>query len=122
EIRRADRLDLALSQQLIVRTENFLERRVLVVPVRLIEIDALDLKTRERRFNRLQDVTLAEHLVPLPHLGADFRRDDYVVMPAAPSNPTPDDRFGLAAFVAGHTARVRVRRIDEIECGCAERG
>jgi hypothetical protein len=41
-IRGADRLDLALVQQLLVGAKRFLERRVLVVPVRLVGIDAVD--------------------------------------------------------------------------------
>ena len=53
--------------------------------------------------------------MPLPHLGADLRRDDHVVVPAASRDPAADDRLRFPTFMTRHPTRVRICGVQEIE-------
>src|SRR5207244_8354759 len=44
-VRSADRLDFALAKELLIGTERLFERRLLVVPVGSVEVDAVKLKS-----------------------------------------------------------------------------
>ena len=99
EVRRADRLHLALLDQPRVGVERFLERRRLVVPMRLVQIDRIDLQPAQRFVDGLQDVVAAQAFA-LPHVGADLRGDDDVVVMAAARDPASDDRLRFAALSA----------------------
>src|SRR5262249_28350509 len=48
-VRRADVTHLALTNEIVKRAQRLVERRVRIVPVRLIEIDVVGLQTAERR-------------------------------------------------------------------------
>ena len=121
EVRRADRLHLALVLQLRVRLERLLERRRVVVPMRLVKIDGVDVQAPQRSFGRAQDVVRLQDLVAVAHVGADLGGDDHVVVAAAAADPAADDRLRLAALVARRPARVRVRRVDQIAARRHER-
>ncbi len=120
QVRRADGLDLALLDQPRVGIERLVERRRRIVPVRLVKVERVDLQTSQRLLHRLHDVVAAQALVPQPHVGADLGRDDHVVVASAPGDPSADDRLGFAADVSGCPARVRVRRVDQVEAGIDE--
>jgi hypothetical protein len=59
-------------------------------------------------------------LFALPHIRADLGDDDDLVAVAAAFHPFADDRLGFAALVAGHPARIGVRRVDGVEAGAGE--
>jgi hypothetical protein len=121
EVRRTDRLHLALLDQVRISAQRFLEWGVGIVPVRLVEVDCLYVQTPERLLDRVDDVVAAQALLAKAHVRADLGRDHYVVMVAALRDPAPDDRLGFTALVAGDPARVGIRGIDQIEAGIDER-
>ena len=120
EIGGADRLHLALLHQARVRLERLVERGLFVVPMRLVEVDGIDLQALERLLDRLHDVIRAQAFVAQAHVGADLGRDDDVVVPAAARDPAADDGFGFTALVPRHPARIRVRGVDQVEPGADE--
>ena len=58
-------------------------RRVVVVAMRLVEVDVVGL-SRCKSLGRLQDVGLREALLARPHLGADLGGDQDLSRAAAP--------------------------------------
>src|SRR5438552_4698070 len=105
---------------MVERSQRLVEWRVLVIPVRLVEVDTVDLQTTERRLDRLQDVITAQDLVSMPHVGAHFGRDDDVVVPSSLCDPASDDRFRFATLVSSDPPRIGVRRVDQVEAGADE--
>jgi hypothetical protein len=86
--------------------QRLLERRVLVIEVCVVEVDAVGLQALERRVRLALDrrrAQVADRAAP----AADLRRHDDVVAVAAVGHPAPDDRLGAPVL-----DEVRVRGVD----------
>ena len=106
-VRRADGPHLAVADQPIERLQRVLERHRRVVVVREVQVDAVGPEPLQRSVDRRGDPRRRQPL-GAAHLGADLRRDQDVVAPAALAQPRADDRLRFAAAVARHPGRVAV--------------
>ncbi len=118
---RADGADLAGGNEALVGAQGLLMRRRGVVLVGLVEIDAIGLQALQRALHRLDDVRRGKTATARSHVHADLGGEHDLVALAALGEPGADDGLGLTAFVAGHPARIHVRRVDGVEPGVDER-
>ncbi len=118
-VRDADVADLAGLHQGIERGDSLLERGVLVVEMRVVQVDVVALQARQRRIRRGRDGRGGQtaEVGMLTHLG----REDDVVSSAGPGEPVADDGFGFAARIARCERRIRVGGVDQRPTGTEER-
>jgi hypothetical protein len=105
----------ARAHERVERAQRVLERRVLVVEVRVVEVDAIGPQTLEGGRRLALDRLRAQ----APHralAAADLRREDDLVAVAALGHPAPDD--GLRAAVLDE---IGVRGVDEVAAGAGVR-
>src|SRR5690606_23507406 len=114
-VRAADRLHLAVAEQLLVAAQRIVDRGVGVRKVAEVEIDRVDPESPQRVLRRLEDTLRRQALLVGSELCADLRDDHGVVALAGAREPVADDRLGLAAPVALDPHRVRVGRVDRVE-------
>jgi len=117
-VARPDVAHLAGSHQVIQRAQRFVEWRVPVRGMRLVEIDVVGIQAAQAVLDGAHDVLAAEALAvrPVPHARAHLGRDhDLVARPGA--QPPADDALGDAAGIAGCPPAVDVRRVDEVDAG-----
>ena len=111
----ADHPHLALFHQPGEGVQGFLQRGVLVVAVRLVEVDAIGLQALERGLHRLLHIAGPEALATLAHVHAQLGGQDHLVALAAAGEPLAQHGLGFAAAVAGRPARIDVGGVDEIQ-------
>jgi len=113
---KAEALGFSARGGLIERFERLVHRRVRIVGVSLVEIDAIRLKAPQRFLHVPLDLRALQSLRALD-LHAHLGRDEHLVALAALRKPFADDRLRLAAHVPGHPARVHVGGVDEVHAG-----
>ncbi len=111
DIGSAGRAHFAGLDQRVIGRHRFLDRRHLVVEMRLVEVDTVGLQSAQRSFAFAQDVILLE-AAAFAHILADLGEDQHAVAFAALLQPVADDGFGFAAFVPRHPARIGVGGVD----------
>ncbi len=78
------------------RFHGFFERRIEIIPVRLVEIDIISLQPPQRIIHRRRDPGFRETAFCPAHLHAAFGRNDYFAPVPTPRQPVADDGFGFA--------------------------
>ena len=73
------------------------------------------LQALQGRLDGRANVAFRQALSIRRHLGADLGGDHELVAIAAGLHPFADDRFRLAAYMAGHPGGIDIRRVDEVE-------
>ena len=111
-VRRRDITDFSFPQDGVERVQRFCERRVRVVRMCVVHVDAIDLQAPQRGLGCRPDSCGREPLEPRRH--ADLRGDHHVVAGAACRHPAADDRLRFTAGMAGHPRRIHVRGVDEV--------
>ena len=106
EVRRADRADRSLLDELVERAERLLDRRDAVGAVVLVEVDPVGLQPAQRGLDRLADVGAgAASGLAVAEVVAELRREHD---PVAPPGERAADDLLAAALVA-----VDVRGVEE---------
>ena len=118
-IRTADRADLSLLDQTLVRLQRFCDGRVLVRKVREIEIDVVGLQTLQRRLAGALDIGRLEPLAG-GHLAADLGDQHDLVAIASRLHPLADDGFRFTTLMPRCPARIDVSGVDGVEAGADE--
>ena len=107
-VRSADVVNRARLDELVEGAQRLLQRRLFVIEVRVVEIDAIGLQALQRSVRLTLDrVRFEVAHRPLP--AADLRGEHDLVAVAATCEPAPDDRLGETVF-----GQVGVRRVDEV--------
>ena len=112
-VRRGDVPHLAVAHELVERAKRLLERRVGVVAVRVVEVDAVAAAAAAAIRRRLRGSWPA----PGPSASGACRpwlRRPYAVRLPRLRHPAADDRLRFAADVAGNPRGVGVGRVDEV--------
>src|SRR5262249_44631386 len=113
KIRATDVANLADAHEIVEGAERFVERRIAIVEVHLIEVDKIGLQPTERRVDRIHDVAATVAGVP----GLRARRaeplggEHELVALALP--PAAEDLFGTTAGREVAAERVDVGSVDE---------
>jgi two-component system OmpR family sensor kinase len=119
EVRGRDVPGLAVGDDLAERGDRLLQRGLLVVLVRVVQVDVVGAEPLERVVDRRPD-DRAGRAAAGAEL-ADLRGDHDVRAVAAGRHPAADRRLGLAALVAVTPLGVDVRGVDEAAAGLGER-
>ena len=120
-IRRSDRPYFSFPGQLREGFQRFLQRRLRIVRVGLIQIDVVRLQPSQRILHRTQDIRLREPLLARAHLLSDLRGDEDLLPVPASLQPFAENIFGFAALVTRDPRGVDVRRVDQIAAAGGER-
>jgi hypothetical protein len=101
----------ACLHERVERAQRLLQRRLLVIEVRVVEVDAVSLQPLERGM-RLGLNRLRAQVADCPTTATDLRCQDDLVAVATLGEPSSDDRLGAAVL-----DEVRVRGVDEVAAG-----
>jgi hypothetical protein len=104
----AEVADRAGPHERVERAQRLLQRRLLVVEVRVVQVDAVGLQALERGVRLTLD-RLRAQIADRPAAAADLRGHDELVAIGAVGQPAPDDRLGAPVL-----DQVRVRGVDEV--------
>ena len=107
-VRRAEVAHRAGAHERVERAQRLLERRVLVVEVGVVEVDAVGPEALERGPRLALDVVGAQ-VADRAAAAADLRGEDDRVARAALGHPAPDDRLRAAVL-----DEIGVRGVDEV--------
>src|SRR5207247_2071357 len=94
-----------------------IQRRVRVVPMRLIEIDVVRLQPPQRIFRRAQNVSLRQTFPVRAHLQPNSCGDDDLAASATLLESLADDRFRFTTTIARRESGINVSSVDQIKSG-----